>query len=113
MLRSRPRPPVHAAEFEQDGCKVFRGRLRNDLPDKGAAGEENEVKRKLQEFGFCSLPPAPWYGAGSKYFGTRSSSNLGRFRECFAQRENTGVSGRERRQRRTDQQEQGPLKGPM
>src|SRR6267154_1692479 len=101
---------VHPAEFEQNGREVFRSCLRDDFADKGAAGEENEVKRKLQEFCVLFLA-ASYHGYGRRIeiFRDKVEQHLGRFRECFAQRENTGVSRRERRQRRTDQQEQGSV----
>jgi hypothetical protein len=105
---------ILAAEFQKDRREIFGGRTRHDLSGAGAAGEENEVEGSFRS----SVVSSRWLAtaataSGSKYFGTRSTSNDDvapsamlslRMQQLPAAR--AVIAGRK-------SNASGPLKGPM
>ena len=70
---------VHPAEFEQDGRKVFRGCPRDDLADKSAAGEKDEIERQFQKFSVLLLAAGDrGHGARIEILRDKLEQHLGR-----------------------------------
>ena len=88
------------------GVRVSSGRPRDDLADEGAPGEEDEVVWQFQELGV--RPLATGHGGDCRrveILRHQLQQNGGRRRQRFAQGEDAGVAGGQRRQRRTDWQQ--------